>query len=150
MAELDKITHIIITEQYERWYINIFLLADRTQVTMETYKRFNAKNQTSFLKPQGHTALVFGLWKWLMVLYIQCGIHAPGVKFGHARRVDNLHRLTTGKHSSINISKVSRWILCKLHTSSLDSRKCCILFVVRSDWNSGCHGNIIYVLMKKK
>ena len=96
--------------------ISKLILTDRTgtQVAVETYIRFNEKKKTtSFLKPQGPTALVFGLWKWLMVLYIHCGIHAPGVKFGH---VDNLHRLTTGKHSSINNSKVSRWIICKLHT----------------------------------
>ena len=30
------------------------------------------------------TALIFGMWQWLMVLYINCAIHAPGVKFGHA------------------------------------------------------------------
>ena len=38
-----------------------------------------------------------------MVLYINYAIHAPGVKFGHARGggggggVDSLHRLTMGK-----------------------------------------------------
>ena len=30
-----------------------------------------------------------------MVLYINCAIHAPGVKFGHAPGVDSLHRLTS-------------------------------------------------------
>ena len=43
------------------------------------------------------TALIFGMWQWLMVLYINCAIHAPGVKFGHAPGVDSLHRLTMGK-----------------------------------------------------
>ena len=35
-----------------------------------------------------------------MVLYINCAIHAPGVKVGHAPGVDSLHRLTMGKKSS--------------------------------------------------
>ena len=43
------------------------------------------------------TALIFGMSQWLMVLYINCAIHAPGVKFGHAPGVDSLHRLTMGK-----------------------------------------------------
>ena len=43
------------------------------------------------------TALIFGMWQWLMVLYINCAIHAPWVKFGHAPGVDSLHRLTMGK-----------------------------------------------------
>ena len=43
------------------------------------------------------TALIFGMLQWLMVLYINCAIHAPGVKFGHAPGVDSLHRLTMGK-----------------------------------------------------
>ena len=43
------------------------------------------------------TALIFGMWQWLMVLYINCAIHAPGVKFGHAPGVECLHRLTMGK-----------------------------------------------------
>ena len=30
------------------------------------------------------TALIFNMSQWLMVLYINCAIHAPGVKFGHA------------------------------------------------------------------
>ena len=51
-----------------------------------------------------------------MVLYINCAIHAPGVKFGHALGVDSLHRLTIGKHSNINNSKESWYILIKLHT----------------------------------
>ena len=43
------------------------------------------------------TALIFGMWQWLMVLYINCAIHAPEVKFGHAPGVYSLHRLTMGK-----------------------------------------------------
>ena len=43
------------------------------------------------------TALIFGMKQWLMVLYINCAIHAPGIKFGHAPGVDSLHRLTMGK-----------------------------------------------------
>ena len=37
------------------------------------------------------------MFQWLMVLYINCGSHAPGVKFGHAPGVDSIHRLTMGK-----------------------------------------------------
>ena len=44
-----------------------------------------------------HTALIFCMWQWLIVLYINCAIHAPGVKFGQAPGVDSLHRLTMGK-----------------------------------------------------
>ena len=43
------------------------------------------------------TALIFGMWQWLMVLYINCAIHAPGVKFGQAPEVDSLNRLAMGK-----------------------------------------------------
>ena len=50
-----------------------------------------------FSKTTGHTALIFCMWQWLMVLYINCASHAPGVKFGHAPGVDSLHRLTMGK-----------------------------------------------------
>ena len=45
----------------------------------------------------GPTALIFRTWQWLMVLYINCANHAPGVKFGHAPGVDSLHRSTIGK-----------------------------------------------------
>ena len=34
------------------------------------------------------TALMFGMWQWLMVLYIICVNRAPGAKFGHASGVD--------------------------------------------------------------
>ena len=37
-----------------------------------------------FSETTGPTALIFGMWQWLMVLYINCASHAPGVKFGHA------------------------------------------------------------------
>ena len=30
------------------------------------------------------TALIFGMLQWLIVLYLNCAIHAPGVKFGRA------------------------------------------------------------------
>ena len=50
-----------------------------------------------FTETTGHTALIFCMWQWLMVLYINCASHAPGVKFGHAPGVDSLHRLTMGK-----------------------------------------------------
>ena len=69
-----------------------------------------------FSKTTRPTALIVGMWQWLMVLYMNLAIHAPGVKFGHAPGVDSLHRLTMGKHSNINISEASRRILIKLHT----------------------------------
>ena len=50
-----------------------------------------------FSETTGHTALIFCMWQLLMVLYINCASHAPGVKFGHAPGVDSLHRLTMGK-----------------------------------------------------
>ena len=50
-----------------------------------------------FSETTGHTALIFCMWQWLMVLYINCASHAPGVKFGHALGVDSLHRPTMGK-----------------------------------------------------
>ena len=56
------------------------------------------KNSKIFIsETTGHTALIFCMWQWLMVLYINCASHAPGVKFGHAPGVDSLHRLTMGK-----------------------------------------------------
>ena len=50
-----------------------------------------------FSETTGPTALIFCMWQWLMVFYINCASHAPGVKFGHAPGVDSLHRLTMGK-----------------------------------------------------
>ena len=50
-----------------------------------------------FSKTTGPTALIFCMWQWLMVLYINCANHVPGVKFGHAPGVDSLHRPTIGK-----------------------------------------------------
>ena len=47
-----------------------------------------------------------------MVLYINCAIHAPGVKFGHAPGVDSLRRptiMTIGKKlKKIFFSETSR------------------------------------------
>ena len=50
-----------------------------------------------FSETTGLTALIFCMWQWLMVLYINCASHAPGVKFGHTPGVDSLHRLTMEK-----------------------------------------------------
>ena len=50
-----------------------------------------------FSETTGPTALIFCMWQWLMVLYINCAIHAPGVKFGQAPEVDSLNRLAMGK-----------------------------------------------------
>ena len=61
-----------------------------------------------FSETTGHTALIFCMWQWLMVLYINCASHAPGVKFGHAPGVDSLHRLTMGKTKKIFFSETKR------------------------------------------
>ena len=60
-----------------------------------------------FSETTGPTALIFCTWQWLMVLYINCAIHAPGFKFGHAPGVDSLHRLTMGKNSKIFFSETT-------------------------------------------
>ena len=54
------------------------------------------------------TALIICMWQWLMVLYINCASHAPGVKFGHAPGVDSLHRLTMGKTKKNFFSETKR------------------------------------------
>ena len=56
----------------------------------------------------GPTALIFCMWQWLMVFYINCANHVPGVKFGHAPGVDSLHRPTIGKTKKIFFSETSR------------------------------------------
>ena len=65
-----------------------------------------------FSETTGHTALIFCMWQWLMVLYINYASHAPGVKFGHAGGggggVDSLHRLTMGKTKKIFFSETKR------------------------------------------
>ena len=61
-----------------------------------------------FSETTGHTALIFCMLQWLMVLYINCASHAPGVKFGHAPGVDSLHRLTMGKTKKIFFSETTR------------------------------------------
>ena len=55
------------------------------------------KKKIFFSETTRPTALIFGMWQWLMVLYINCAIHAPGVKFGQAPGVDSLNRLAMGK-----------------------------------------------------
>ena len=61
-----------------------------------------------FSETTGPTALIFGMWQWLMVLYINYASHAPGVKFGHALGVDSFHRLTIGKTKKIFFSETTR------------------------------------------
>ena len=61
-----------------------------------------------FSETTGPTALIFGMWQWVMVLYINCANHAPGVKFGYAPGVDSLHRLTIGKTKRIFFSETTR------------------------------------------
>ena len=59
------------------------------------------KSNIFFSETIGHTALIFCMWQWLMVLYVNYASHAPGVKFGHASGIDSLHRLTMGKTEKI-------------------------------------------------
>ena len=61
-----------------------------------------------FSETTGHTAFIFCMWQWLMVLYINCANHVPGVKFGHAPGVDSLHRPTIGKTKKIFFSETTR------------------------------------------
>ena len=61
-----------------------------------------------FSETTGPTALIFCMWQWLMVLYMNCAIHAPGVKFGQAPGVDSFHRLTIGKTKKIFFSETTR------------------------------------------
>ena len=70
--------------------------------------RLTMEKKIFFSETTGPTALIFGMWQWLMVLYINCASHAPGVKFGHAPGVDNLHRLTIGKTKKIFFSETTR------------------------------------------
>ena len=67
------------------------------------------KKKIFFSETTGPTALIFCMWQWLMVLYINCASHAPGVKFGHAPVVDSLHRvrLTIGKTEKIFFSETT-------------------------------------------
>ena len=65
----------------------------------------NSKN--FFSETTGPTALIFGMWQWLMVLYINCASHAPGVKFGHAPGLDSFHRLTIEKTKKIFFSETT-------------------------------------------
>ena len=76
-----------------------------------------------FSETTGPTALIFCMWQWLMVLYINCAYHVPGVKFGHVPGVDSLHRPTIGKTkkiffsettSVINLAKIDRSLRFKL------------------------------------
>ena len=61
-----------------------------------------------FSETTGPTALIFCMWQWLMVLYINCANHVPGVKIGHAPGVDSLHRPTIGKTKKIFFSETTR------------------------------------------
>ena len=47
---------------------------------------FNGKNiKKIFSETTRFKALIFGVWQWLIVLYIKYGIHAPGAKFCQAK-----------------------------------------------------------------
>ena len=96
--------------------ITYCLWANRTGTLVATATYTKTKTKIFFSETTGPTALIFGMWQWLMVFYIYYANHAPGVKFGHAPGLDCIYRLTVGKHSNISISKASRQILIKLHT----------------------------------
>ena len=72
--------------------------------------------KSSSLKPQG--PLIFCMWQWLMVLYINCANHVPGVKIGHALGVDSLHRPTIGKTKKSSSLKPLGPQLCYLVCSN--------------------------------
>ena len=64
-------------------------------VSIDLLREKNSK--IFFSETTGPTALIFCMWQWLMVLYINCAIHAPGVKFGQVPEVDSLNKLAMGK-----------------------------------------------------
>ena len=72
-------------------------LARPRRLIVSIHLLWGKKSKIFFSETTGHTALIFCMWQWLMVLYINCASHAPGVKFGHAPGVDSLHRPTMGK-----------------------------------------------------
>ena len=63
-----------------------------------TMGKTKKKKNNFFSETTRPTALIFGMWQWLMVLFINCAIHDPGVKFDLAPGVNSLHILTMGKH----------------------------------------------------
>ena len=96
-------------------YINCAIHAPRVKFghapEVDSLNRLAMEKKNSkifFSETTGHTALIFCMWQWLMVLYINCASHAPGVKFGHAPGVDSLHRLTMGKTKKIFFSETKR------------------------------------------
>ena len=66
------------------------------------------KKSKIFSETTGPVALIFCMWQWLMVFYINCANHVPGVKFGHVPGVDSLHRPTIGKTKKILFSETTR------------------------------------------
>ena len=91
------------------WSGNLFLIAPFPDLCLLVPFYYGKKNSKIFFsETTGPTALIFCMWQWLMVLYINCASHAPGVKFGHAPGVDSLHRLTIGKTKKIFFSETTR------------------------------------------
>ena len=64
---------------------------------VDSLHRLTMGKKIFFSETTRPTALIFCMWQWLMVLYINCANHVPGVKFGHTPGVDSLHRPTIGK-----------------------------------------------------
>ena len=87
-------------------------------VSMATYVLMDKNKQTKFLVSEttGPTALIFGMWQWLMVLYINCASYAPRVKFGLALEVDSLHKLQWEKlkKSSSLIPQGLLYFICSI------------------------------------
>ena len=88
------------------------------------------KNSKIFSETKRPTALIFGMWQWLMVLYINCASHAPGVKFGYAPGFDSLHRLTTIRKPS-NSPIGSLFLYLKASTLSRSGER------LQDHWSSG-------------
>ena len=75
---------------------------------VDSLHRLTMGKKIFFSETTGPTALIFGMWQLLMVLYINCASHAPGVKFGHAPGLDSLQRLTIEKTKKIFFSETTR------------------------------------------
>ena len=69
------------------------------------------KSKIFFSETTVHTALIFCMWQWLIVLYINCASHAPGVKFGHAPGVDSLHRPGVDSLHRLTMGKTNKNLL---------------------------------------
>ena len=93
------------------WSGNLFLIApfpDLCLLVPSIDLLWEKNSKIFFSETTGPTALIFCMWQWLMVLYINCANHVPGVKFGQVPGVDSLHRPTIGKTKKIFFSETTR------------------------------------------